>query len=288
MRKYLVLLSALALMAINLNCTRIGVGQAGIKVSMAGSDRGAQDIPVRTGWVFYMPGFSTVVEYPTVVQTAVWTRSAHEGKAENEEISFNSKDGLIFYADVNLSYLLKMEKVPQFYTKYRADDITTFTHGLMRQVARDEFSNVAVQYTAEEIYGVKKEEFCQTVRGRLNKQFESVGLVVESLGFIGAPRPPQQFTDAINSKLSAIQKAQQAQNELAQAQAEAQKSKARGEGQAAAILAEARGQAEANRILSSSLTPELVRYKTVEKWSGHLPTYMGGSGPLPFLSVEKK
>lgn len=126
---------------------------------------------------------------------------------------------------------------------------------------------------------MKKEEFCQTVRGRLNKQFESVGLVVESLGFIGAPRPPQQFTDAINAKLSAIQKAQQAQNELA---------KARGEGQAAAILAEARGQAEANRILSASLTPELVRYKTVEKWSGHLPTYMGGSGPLPFLSVEKK
>jgi hypothetical protein len=31
-----------------------------------------------------------------------------------------------------------------------------------------------------------------------------------------------------------------------------------------------------------------VRYKSIEKWSGHLPTYMGGSGPIPFISVEKK
>ena len=53
--------------------TRAGVGEVGIKVSMAGSARGVQDIPLQTGWIFYFPPTTNVIVYPTYVQTAVWT-----------------------------------------------------------------------------------------------------------------------------------------------------------------------------------------------------------------------
>jgi hypothetical protein len=32
--------------------TRINAGYVGVEINLAGSQRGAQDIPVRTGWVF--------------------------------------------------------------------------------------------------------------------------------------------------------------------------------------------------------------------------------------------
>ena len=46
-------------------CTRIGPGHVGIKVDMAGSDRGVLNTPASTGWVFYNPMGTTVIEYPT-------------------------------------------------------------------------------------------------------------------------------------------------------------------------------------------------------------------------------
>ena len=265
-------------------CSRIGVGEAGIKVSMAGSDKGVNDITAQTGWVFYNPVLTSVIEYPTFVQTAVWSHSKSEGHPADESISFNSKDGLVFSADVNLSYHLEASKIPQFYVKFKASEIDTFTHGLLRQVARDEFNNVAATFTAEELYGVKKEAYVTEVKKRLNSEFNQYGLVIESLGFVGAPRPPQQFVEAVNAKLSATQNAIKAENELRTAEAEAKKQVAKAEGEAAS-----------NRALASSISPTLIEWRKLEiqqqslqRWNGALPTYMGGNQPTPFLDVTKR
>jgi len=281
--KFKALFAAIAVMAFGMNCTRIAPGHVGIEVSMAGSNRGVQDIPVCTCWVFYNPMGTNVIEYPTFVQTAVWTKNPGEGHPANEEISFNSKDGLTFFADVNLSYHLDASKAPSFYLKYMAKDIDTFTHGLMRQVARDEFNNLATNYTAEELYGVKKEEFVKTVLVRVNNHFKDNGVVVETLGFVGAPRPPASFTDAINGKLNAIQRSQQAVNELQETEAQAKKQ-----------IAKAEGEAKSNMIKAASLTPAVIKWRELEiqqaalvKWNGNVPQFIGANTPTPFFDVTK-
>ncbi len=63
--------------------TRIGPGNVGIKVDLAGSQRGVEDLPIRTGWVVYNPAASKVVEYPTYVQTAKWTRDVNRGQSHS-------------------------------------------------------------------------------------------------------------------------------------------------------------------------------------------------------------
>lgn len=274
-------LVAIFALALSTNCTRVGAGSVGIKVSYSGSNRGVEDYPLQTGWVWYNPLGSTVVEYPTFVQTAVWTKDTNEGSSANEEISFNSKDGMVFYADVNISYHLNANKVPAFYLKYKADDIDKFTHGMLHQVARDAFNLEAASYTADDLYGAKKEEYLDHVRTRVNSQFDDVGLVLDSIGFVGAPRPPQSYLDALTAKVNATQKAQQAQNELVEAKA-----------QAAKQVALAQGVADSNAIINKSITPELVRWKMLEiqqqaiqKWNGQRPhvEVNGSSGNQGFL-----
>src|SRR5262245_53847257 len=80
--------------------TRIGAGFVGVEVNLAGSQRGAQDIPVRTGWVFYSPLKTEVIAFPTFVQTVKWTADISEGHPFNEELVFNSKEGQEVRADV--------------------------------------------------------------------------------------------------------------------------------------------------------------------------------------------
>lgn len=272
--------------------TRIGPGNVGIKVDLAGSQRGVEDLPIRTGWVFYNPAGSKVVEYPTYVQTAKWTRDLNEGHAINEEISFNTLQGLTVYGDISLSYHLDPSRVPAFYVKFRSDDINQFTHGFLRNVARDSMNRVAANYTVEEIMGEKKPEMEQRSRDELQREVRDIGVVIEQFGFIGSPRPPESVVAAINAAQQAKYIAQQKQNELLQSQADAAKQVASAEGQAKAQIAIAQGEAESNRIRAASISPQIVEWQKlavtdrwIARWNGSMPQVQAG-GNIPGLLLN--
>jgi regulator of protease activity HflC (stomatin/prohibitin superfamily) len=294
-RKYGLLAIPLVIVLFFVGCAkRIGPGRVGIKVDLAGSQRGVEDLPIRTGWVFYNFLSSTIVEYPTSVQTAKWTRDPNEGSVNNEEMSFNTKDGLTVYGDLSVSYHLDAAKVPAFYVKFRNDDIGQFTHGFLRNVARDAINRTGSQYTVQEIMGEKKSELEQNSRLDLQKQVADIGVVVDQFGFIGSPRPPQSVIDAINAKVQAQQIAVQKQNELVQSQADAAKLVAAAEGQAKAQIAVANGEAESNRVRAASISPNIIEWQKlavtdrwITKWNGQVPQVQTGSnGPGMLLDIK--
>lgn len=297
MKRLIASLALIASTTLIAGCTRIGAGYVGIQVSYAGSNRGVSEFPTTTGWVVYNPLFSTVYEWPTFVQTAKWTASASEGNPANEQITFTNRDGMQFSADISLSYHLQADKVPEFYVKFRTEDMYTFTHGYLRNVARDKFDTFGGKYSIEQIMG-DNAEFLKSVREALQAEVLPIGVIIDQFGLIGAPRPPQQIQTAINTKAEAQQLAQQKENELKQSQADAAKLVAKTKGEADAAIAEAIGTAEyrritaeadakANRLLNESLTERLIELKRLEKWNGELP-YINGGSTNPFISLGSK
>jgi regulator of protease activity HflC (stomatin/prohibitin superfamily) len=139
----------------------------GVQINLAGNQRGASEIPVRTGWVVYSPLSTEIIEFPTYVQTVKWTKDVNEGHPINEEMGFNSKEGMEIFVDVSLSYAIEPSKVPDFYVKYRVSDMDTFTHGILRDVVRNSLNEVASTYTVEDIYGEKKAEFLRKVQSKI-------------------------------------------------------------------------------------------------------------------------
>ena len=265
--------------------TRIEAGYVGVEVNLAGTQRGAADIPVRTGWVFYSPLRTPIIEFPTFVQTVKWTRDLSEGRPLNEEMGFNSKEGMQIFADVSLSYAIDAAKVPEFYVKYRVNELDRFTHGILRDIVRNSLNEIASTYTVEDIYGLKKAEFLQRVQDMIQAKVAPVGVGVQQFGFIGAPRVPDVIASSITAKARAIQDAERARNELAMTQAEAAKKIAEAEGDAQSQINRAKGEAEANRLRQSSLTPQLLELRRLEiqramidKWNGQLPTVQSGQG----------
>jgi regulator of protease activity HflC (stomatin/prohibitin superfamily) len=71
-------------------------------------------------------------------------------------MSFNTKEGMNVYADVSLSYAIEPAKVPDFYVKYRVNELEYFTHGILRDVVRNSLNEVASTFTVEDIYGERK------------------------------------------------------------------------------------------------------------------------------------
>jgi len=205
----------------------------------------------------------------------------------DESITFNTAEGLTVSGDISLSYQLQFEKVPAFYVKFRTDEISTFTHGFLRNIARDAFNEVGATYKVEDVYGSKKEELLKIVRDRINAQVNQYGVTVQQFGFIGALRIPSGVTDALNNKIKATQDAIRVENELRQSEAEAKKVVAAAQGQANAQIERARGEAEANNLLSKSITAELIEWRTlqiqqnaIDKWNGQRPMVEGNSAGL--------
>jgi hypothetical protein len=88
------LLGLIILFSLLARVTRIEAGHVGVEINLAGKQRGASEIPVRTGWVVYSPLTTQIIEFPTYVQTVKWTRNTDEGHPVNEEmIQLQGRDG---------------------------------------------------------------------------------------------------------------------------------------------------------------------------------------------------
>lgn len=285
-RLSIIIFAAISLTVLN-GCTRVEPGYVGIKVNYYGTDKGVDNFPQVTGIVWFNPFTTKIFQYPTFVQTAIWTKDPTEGSPSNEEISFNAKEGLAITADISLSHQLKAEKVPNFYVKFRSDNIALYTHGFLRNIARDAFNEIAPRYTTEEIYGQKKEQLLKDVREYINQSIAPFGDHLEQFGFVGALRFPPSVIEALNGKITAIQNAMRVENEIRESEATAKKRVVQAEGEAKAIIVRANGDAQANKVLGASITSQLLQWQqlqitsqAVAKWNGQRPMVEGSDSGL--------
>jgi regulator of protease activity HflC (stomatin/prohibitin superfamily) len=269
------------LIVVRSTATLVTPGHEGIKVNYYGTDKGVSNLPLVTGMVWSNPFTTNVLVFPTFVQTTQWVGP--------ESMVFNSKEGMVFMAEVSLSYQIEATKVPEFYVKFRTDRMETFTNGFLHNIARDAFNEIASTYDADELY-TKKDELMPKVLARINAETNKFGVNLIQLGYIGALHAPESVTNAILAKVAAIQNAQRTENELQSAKAEAAKVVAEAEGEATAAQIRATGLAKANQTLAATITPTLIQWKQVEvsaqwaqKWNGELPTY---SGQLPTFFMQ--
>ena len=256
-------------------------GYTGIKINRL-VNKGVSREDIVNGFIFYNPIQTSVVMYPTFIQRVAWTHDKAEGRPINEELTFNTKDSVPVNIDVAVSYQLEAARVPDFYTKFRADNIDSFTHGFLRDSTRNIVANIGSEYTFADINGIKKEDFLARVGKALNENVRQFGVTIQQFGLIGSLRPPQALLEAVNSKTQAIQKSIQIENEVRSAQAEAKKR-----------VAIAEGEAAANRALASSLEPRLLEWERLKimreqitKWNGQMPNVMSGSGQGMLLNIQ--
>jgi regulator of protease activity HflC (stomatin/prohibitin superfamily) len=278
LKKIVIVLAALgaALFFIStffLNWKIIPPGYTGIKVNRL-VDRGITHEDTVTGFVFFNPIQTQLIVYPTFIQRVVWTHDLKEGNPINEELTFNTKDSVPVNLDVAVSYGLDAKQVPAFYTKFRADHLASFTHGFLRDTARNVVVAIGSEYSFDDINGSRKEEFLDRIARELNRRVAGYGVGILQFGLIGALRPPQGLLDAVAAKTRAIQDSIRTENEVRSAVAEAKKR-----------VAIAEGEAAANRALLLSLDPKLfeweklkLQHEAIQKWNGVAPNVMSGNG----------
>lgn len=114
------------------------------------------------------------------------------------------------------------------------------------------------------------EEVAALVKVKLNERYISVANIeVTKINYA------DKFEKAVEDKVVAIQKAQEAKNNTVRIKEEANQK-----------IISAKAEAESMRIRARALSSNkgLVEYEAVQKWDGKLPIYTGGA--MPFIKIK--
>jgi regulator of protease activity HflC (stomatin/prohibitin superfamily) len=261
MLKKTILVSALSLITA---CSSVPAGHVGVIVNTYGEDKGISEKTVGVGR-YYLGFFKDMYLFPTFLQNYTWSG--------NESFSMQTKEGLTIKSDMGITYYIKPDNVVRVFQKYRlgVEEITnTFLHNMVR----DAVNQVASTMTIEELYSLKKEEFITKVSEIVKPLANETGINVDKIYLIGSFVLPDTVIKSINSKIEATQHAMRVENEVATTKAEAQKR-----------FIQANAEAQANIVISKSLTPEYLKYQALQKWDGVLPKV--ASEAIPFINFKE-
>lgn len=244
-------------------------GNVGVKVTTAGGDRGVQRNLLEPGrhWLWWTERLYT---FPTFVQNYVWTKDVTTQSPTDESIDFQSREGANINSDFGVQYSFQRDRIPDIFARYRMG-ATEITRQTLRNEVRDALVTAASSRRIEDLIGEGKNEFMDHVLRQVRDRMSPHGIMVDNIYAVGRFRLAAETEGAINRRIAEAQQTEQRRQQVETARMEAEKT-----------MIEAQAQADANRIIAQSITPELVQFLAVQKWNGQLPSATSG---MPFLNV---
>ena len=202
-----------------------------------------------------------------------WESGDSAATSANRAIFGETSDGIGIYVGMNCTAMIEEADAAKFLYRYNNTPLSTIIDTDIKKMVEDEFNMQTSQYTSTDLLN-HKAEIMDAVKSNVTNYFKEYGITITVLGLkegISYENPAIQT--AIDEKFASEQKLVIQQNEndanIAKAEAEAK-----------AILIAAEAQAEANRLLSESLTDEILAQMYYETWNGELPYVYGADGTL--------
>ncbi|MEQ8910201.1 MAG: prohibitin family protein [Vicingaceae bacterium] len=169
-----------------------------------------------------------------------------------ETMDVLSKDGLSISIDVSLRFRPKPEEIGYLYRAFR----NSYIESLIRPELRSAVRKIIGQYTPEELYATKRQEIETRIEQSTREILDDNFIQLKALLFRSI-KLPQTIKTSIETKLAAEQEAQKYDYLIQKEKKEAERRRIDAEGKAAA-----------NRILSASITDNILREKGISATEG--------------------
>ncbi len=197
-----------------------------------------------------------------------------------KETSSASKDLQTVTTEVTVNYAPDPETVNTLYK----DVGLQYQNRIIAPAVEEVVKQVTANYNAEELI-TKRPQVKSDIEVEIGKRLNVFNIQTQVISITDF-QFSQLFSQAIESKVEAEQKAQKAENDLIRIEVEARQAAARAEGIAQANIAQANGEAEAIRIINQALAqnPNYLEWLKTQAWDGKLPLVVGEGG-TPFIQI---
>jgi len=233
----------------------VDTGHRGIKTSF-----GQVEGPPLVEGLYFVNPFTTSI-HPMDVRVQRWDGKTEAYTRDVQEAS----------VEFTLNYKLRPEAAADVYRTVGPD----WANKLVGQQVYQHLKNVIGQWDAVDLISnrQKANDAAQAaiVAALSQSNVDVTGFSITNFEFSRA------FNEAVEAKVIAQQRAQEAQNRTEQIKQEAQQK----------VIA-ATAEAQSMKIRADALTqnPKLVSWEAVQKWDGKLPVNMYGQAAIPFIDVN--
>lgn len=265
-------------------CTvRIPAGYVGVVYNMNG---GISNKTLTQGFHIISPT-QNVTTYSIGIEQSYLTASKDGDSSGDESFEVPSNDGKGLTVDMTFTYRYDADRVADTFTRFKGQSGKDVKDSFIKPNIMSWTKEVTAKYSVIDLLGDKRATLNSELTDYLKQKFEPYGIVIESVSLINID-PDEETRSAVQKKVNAQQDLELAKIEQQTANVNAEKekevaiTKANQEKETAQIKAEAKlieaqAQADANRLISQSLTPELIRQQMYDKWDGKLPTVQAGN-----------
>lgn len=248
--------------------TYVGQGEVGVVYSMNG---GVKEDTLSPGFHFVGP-FDKVSDYPVAQQQLVLSNNAsdfNEEKLESDTHVDAPADGGMVKMNMTINYNFIPERVTDLYERFNGMDGEEIVQSKVKNSILAYIKEVTPQFSVMDIYSDKRSEVGQAITEYLNSKLkDEYGIEVSSALIIDV-QLDEELQAKVQAKEQAKQDAEKAELDKQTAIAQGEAAKAKAEADAQVTITNAQAQAEANRLLSESITQELIDMKEAEARMEH-------------------
>ncbi len=259
--KYLIAAAAVIVFVLFLNpFVVIGAGERGVVLNFGA----VQDHVLGEGIHYRIPILQEVVKMDVKIQKARTDSEASTKDLQDTKFS------------IVLNYHISPDTVNWIYQNIGIH----FGERIIDPSVQEGVKAISARYTAEELI-TQRDKVSLEIKELLTKRLQAYKIAIDDFSIVSFTFS-SSFTDAIEQKQTAEQKALKALRDLDRIKIEAKQT-----------VEQARAEATALRLKRTEITPNLIKLqqieaelKAIEKWNGILPNVT--SGAVPFLNLEGK
>lgn len=239
----------------------VGAGNVGVVYSAGG----VEEQTLSQGW-HWLPPTKSVKQFPISQQQIVFSDDPadyNEKEHPDWHIDAPANGGMVG-VNLTVNYNFMPDRVVALYKQFNGMDGETIVESRVQNSIIAYVKEVTPQFTVMDIYSDRKSEVNQAITEYLNEKLtDEYGIHVSGALIIDVELDGT-LQEKIRAKEQAKQDAEIAELNRQTALAQAETDKVVAQSKADVQLIEARAEAEANRTIAASITPELISMKEAE------------------------
>lgn len=277
--------------------THIPAGYVGVVYNMNG---GIEGDTLSQGWKIVAPT-KKVTLYSIGLEQSYLTSEEKGDSPDDESFNVPTSDGKTVKVNLEFSYKFDEDRVASTFVTFKGRSGEAIKDTFIKPKIVAWTQEVTANYPVTDIFGDKRTVINSELDTYLKQKFDQYGILIDTVNFTDIAVDAETQT-AIQKKVTAQQELELANIEAQTAKIQAEKDKEVAEiaaqqqkavaeinaekaiieanGKADALRIAAEAEAQANREIASSLTPELIENNKIEKWTGSVPQVSGSSTPI--------
>lgn len=262
MKKFMAIFVAFLIAVGAVLCTeRVHAGYVGVVYSA----KGVEQQTISQGWHFMSP-LKHVSEFPITQQRVVFSNAPSDyGAKEHADWHIDAPaNGGTIAINLTVNYNFLPEHVVELYTKFGGMDGESLMESKIQNDIIAYVKEVTPQFSVMQIYSDDRAGVNTAITDYLNEKLTAeYGINVSSALIVDA-QPDDTLMQKIRAKEQAKQDAEIAELNKQTALAQAETDKVKAQTEADVKMIEAQAEADANKVLSESITSELIQMKEAE------------------------